>query len=140
MSLDINLIRKRWISYDVGVTFEEYNDDILYGGNITHNLGEMAEKANIYSALWRPYRILPDYKSFNDYDDEYAFEESKTIYANQIINLLTKGLKDLKKRPKYFETFNNKNGWGMYDHFVPFVEGYLKACIEYPDAIVKVSR
>ena len=32
------------------------------------------------------------------------------------------------------------NGWGMYEHFVPFVEKYLEACKEYPDAVIEVSR
>ena len=140
MSLDVRLTRKKWISYNAGVSFEEDEDETLYSANITHNLGEMAEKANIYSALWRPYRILPDFKSFDNYDDEYSFESSKTIYAKQIIELLEKGLKDLKKRPKYFEKFNAENGWGMYEHFVPFVEKYLDACKQYPDSVVNVSR
>ncbi len=31
---------------------EETNE--VYSANITHNLGEMADKAGIYYALWRP--------------------------------------------------------------------------------------
>ena len=47
---------------------------------------------------------------------------------------------ELKSRPEYFKQFNAANGWGTYEHFVPFVEGYLDACLQYRDAIVGVSR
>ena len=32
------------------------------------------------------------------------------------------------------------NGWGLYEHFVPWIERYLAACIANPDSIVTVSR
>jgi hypothetical protein len=120
MSLDIYLTGKRYISYDLGKTFTEDNE-IVYQANITHNLGLMASKANIYYALWRP-------------------EEIGKTKAGQIIKLLEKGLADLKARPDYFKRFNALNGWGLYEHFVPFVERYLEACKESPDAIIEVSR
>lgn len=120
MSLDVTLYRKYHVSYDNGKTLEE-KEEIVYDANITHNLGEMADKAGIYYALWRPEEI------------------GKTL-ANEIIEILEKGLSDLKSRPEYFEQFNSPNGWGMYDHFVPFVENYLKACKEYPNAVIEVSR
>lgn len=120
MSLDVYLKRKKWISYDAGKTLTE-EDETLYDANITHNLGEMADKAGIYKALWRP-------------------EELDKTKASEIIDLLEKGLSDLKARPDYFKTFNSPNGWGLYKHFVPFVEKYLAACKEYPEAIIEVSR
>lgn len=120
MSLDVYLTRKKWISYDEGKTLTE-EEEIIYDANITHNLSEMADKAGIYEALWRP-------------------EEIGKTKASEIIELLEKGLVDLKARPKHFEQFNSANGWGMYEHFVPFVEKYLEACKEYPDAIIGVSR
>jgi len=98
-----------------------YNTDDLYWANITHNLGEMADKAGIYKALWRP-------------------EEIGAEYAKDIIEVVEKGLEDLKARPEYFEQFNSPNGWGMYEHFVPFVADYLEALKEYPDAKISVSR
>ena len=58
----------------------------------------------------------------------------------QLIEPLTKGLALLKSDPERFEAFNSPNGWGMYKHFVPFVERYLEACKEHPDADVGVSR
>jgi hypothetical protein len=50
------------------------------------------------------------------------------------------GLNDLKKRPLHYKNFNAPNGWGTYKHFVPFVEKYLNACKEHPDATIDVSR
>jgi len=93
----------------------------VYEANITHNLGEMADKAGIYKALWRP-------------------EEIGITTAKQLIEPLEAGLKQLKDKPEYFRQFNSPNGWGMYDNFVPFVESYLNACKEYPDATLRVSR
>jgi hypothetical protein len=120
MSLDVYLNRKRYLSYDEGKTYTEDYEEV-YWANITHNLGKMAGEAGIYEALWRP-------------------EEIGKTKANEIIELLQKGLADLKARPEHFETFNSPNRWGMYEHLVPFVEKYLEACKEYPDAIIEVSR
>ncbi len=94
---------------------------IFYSSNITHNLGEMADKAGIYKALWRP-------------------EELKIAKAKQLIEPLEKGLTDLKARPEYFANFDAPNGWGLYEHFVPFVQEYLDACKVHPEAYVGVSR
>ena len=120
MSLDVYLIRERLISYDGGTTQHPDNENV-YKANITHNLFEMADAAGIYKALWRP-------------------EEECAEYAHQIIPNLEMGLADLKSRPEYFEQFNAPNGWGMYEHFVPFVEAYLNACKEFPNAKIEVSR
>lgn len=120
MSLDVSLLKKFHVTYDNRKTLEE-KEECVYDANITHNLGEMADKAGIYYALWRP-------------------EEIGKIKASEIIELLEKGLSDLKERPKYFEKFNSPNGWGMYEDFVPFVEEYLNACKEHPDTTIEVSR
>lgn len=140
MSLDVYLIRERLISYDGGKTHVEDNEKV-YWANITHNLSEMASEAGIYEALWRPYRLREDFKEWNLYaDNEYEFEDKCVIKAKDIITIIEKGLKDLKKKPKHFEKFNSPNGWGWYQNFVPFVEKYLKACKEYPEANVIISR
>lgn len=94
---------------------------MYYSANITHNLNRMAQEAGIYTYLWRP-------------------EEIGITKAHELIRPLTAGLERLKARPGYFESFNSPNGWGIYKHFVPFVEAYLQACMEYPDALVSVSR
>lgn len=140
MSLDVDLKKEKWVSYDKGKTYTiEY--DTLYSANITHNLGEMATKAGIYEALWRPHRLVDGYCiTEGDYDSELAFEDSVTILAKDIIPVIEEGLQNLKARPKYFKQFDSPNGWGTYKYFVPFVEEYLHACKKYPDAIIKVSR
>ena len=92
-----------------------------YSANITHNLGEMAEKAGIYQHLWRP-------------------EELNIKTAKELVSPLTKGLALLKEKPDYFEKFNSPNGWGLYKHFVPFVAEYLDACIRFPDDSIEISR
>ena len=120
MSLDVYLTRRKWVSYDEGKTYTEENEEV-YWANITHNLGKMAGEAGIYEALWRP-------------------KEIGKAKASEIVEILEKGLADLKSRPKHFETFNSPNGWGMYEDFVTFVEKYLEACKEYPDAIIEASR
>jgi len=100
---------------------EDENEIEVFSRNITHNLGKMADKAGIYYALWLP-------------------EEKGWKKAKDVIKVLEKGLKDLKKRPEYFEKFNSENGWGMYEHFVPFVEEVLEACKKYPNAKIYISR
>lgn len=120
MSLDVNLLRGKWVSYDEGAS-HSFEREYVYAANITHNLGEMAREAGIYKALWRP-------------------EDINKVRAEGIIELLETGLADLKARPKHFEKFNSPNGWGLYKHFVPFVEEYLNACKEHPKCFIEVSR
>lgn len=92
----------------------------VYDANITHNLGKMADEAGIYKHLWRP--------------DEIGITK-----AEQLIEPLRVGLALLKSDPERFKSLTPKMDGG-YIHFVPFVEKYLQACEEYPDAEVSVSR
>lgn len=115
--------------------------ECLYSANITHNLNEMADEAGIYDALWRPHRLVDGYNiPEGEHDAEYEFEKSVTIQAKDIIDIVEKGLVDLKNRPEHFKQFNSPNGWGLYKNFVPFVEKYLEALKEHPEAIIKISR
>ena len=119
---------------------EEEETNCVFKYNITHNLGEMADKAGIYDALWRPYRLHKDYFLFDKYDDEMLFEAEHEMYAKNIISILQEGLKDLEDKFDYFKQFNPENGWGTYEGFVRFVEKYLEACIAYPEANIEVNR
>ena len=110
MSLDIELIQ-----VIDGV------EETLYDTNITHNLGKMAKEAGIYEALWSP-------------------EEVDCEKAEDIIDVLEEGVNRLKNRPDFYKTFNASNGWGLYEHFVPFVENYLEACKENPSSTILISR
>ena len=98
-----------------------YFIDMVYTNNITHNLGMMAKEAGIYEQLWHP-------------------EDLGITMAYQLIRPLKNGLVLLKSDPEYFKSFDSPNGWGLYIHFVPWVEEYLAACIENPNAAVSVSR
>ena len=139
MSLDFSLKRKKLVSYDNGLTFsKEFNE--VFSVNITHNLTEMADKAKIYEALWRPYRIKSTYSKDLTREDEFKFEYETDVLAKEIIPFLEKGLKKLKAKPEYYKKFNSFNGWGMYEHFVPFVEKCLNACKENPELIVITDR
>ena len=140
MSLDIYLYREKRTSYDKEKTYTD-SLECVYDSNITHNLGSMAQKAGLYEALWRPYMLHKEWKdNFLDDEQEGMFEEGVTMYAKDIISKIEEGLKFLKRKPEYFEEFNSPNGWDMYENFVPFVENYLNACKEHPEAIVKTSR
>ena len=103
------------------VVNEEAEVNEVYQANITHNLNKMADEAGLYEVLWRP--------------DEVGFTK-----ACQLIPLLVAGLAKLKANPKHFRQFNPSNGWGSYEGLVRFVENYLSACREYPDADVSVWR
>lgn len=131
---------------------EEYESEHCYSGNITHNMGEMAGEAGIYLALWRPGEMLaPEVhaaiqaqaqaKNWHDAGGVFELEKTlPTVYARDLIEPLEKGLELLRSDPPRFKAFNSPNGWGMYEHFVPFVAEYLEACKEYPGSEVRVSR
>lgn len=140
MSLDVHLNRKKIVSYDGGKTFEEQLEQV-YWANITHNLNTMADKAGIYEALWRPHRLKEGYNiPDKEHEAEWKFEDENIVLAKEIAPIIEKGLADMKARPEYYEQFNASNGWGLYENFVLWIEKYLEACNEYPDAIVSVSR
>ena len=93
----------------------------VYSSNITHNLGAMADAAGIYEHLWSP--------------DEIGIKT-----ASELIAPLTEGLKRMKDDPAFYKKFNASNGWGLYEHFIPWIEEYLQACIEHPNAEIRVSK
>lgn len=93
----------------------------VFERNITHNLSHMAQEAGIYQHLWRP-------------------EELGITTAQQLIEPLTKGFELLRSDRTRFTALNPRNGWGDYDGLVNFVDKYLAACIEHPDAVIGVDR
>ncbi|OQA09466.1 MAG: hypothetical protein BWY66_00565 [bacterium ADurb.Bin374] len=95
--------------------------DAGFEANITHNLNIMATEAGIYSHVWRP-------------------EEVGVTKASQLIEPLRKAIAEMKADPERFKKHNPENGWGNYDAFVPWLERYLAACEETPDASVEVRR
>ena len=99
----------------------EGNSTVIYHANITHNLTDMAAKAQLYDCLWRP--------------DEHGLET-----AIDLIPKLAMGLDRLLRKPERYKRLNPSNGWGDYDGLVKFVSNYLKACIDHPTALIEVSR
>jgi hypothetical protein len=113
--------RERFPDRDHFVTETSGKSSIVYDANITHNLNRMAAEAGIYDHLWRP-------------------DENGITKASQLVVPLEFGLSVLKSDRVRFEKFNPSNGWGTYDGLVSFVENYLNACKQYPQANVSVSR
>lgn len=93
----------------------------LYWANITHNLSAMADQCGIYKHLWRP-------------------EEIDIKKASQLIEPLKEAVIKLKENPDQYKLLNPKNKWGSYEGFLLFVEAYLKACIDFPNASVRTTR
>ncbi|MFZ2992445.1 MAG: hypothetical protein WA061_01905 [Microgenomates group bacterium] len=92
----------------------------VFEWNITHNLNEMASHADLYDPCWHP-------------------ENLGIETAGELIPFLESGLMKLKSAETFFKSFNPSNGWGDYDGLVIFVEAYLKACKENPDAKIRIS-
>jgi hypothetical protein len=97
--------------------------NVVWHGNITHNLAPMAIASGLYRCLWRT--------------DE---KDLCNPIAQDIIIPLSDGIERLKSIPNHFTKYNASNGWGTYEQFLSFCEEYLSACRKYPKAIVKVDR
>jgi len=109
-------------------TIEQYYSDRqpletieVFEGNITHNLVDMAEKAGLYYCIWRP-------------------EEQGIKIAKDLIDPLERGLKDLTDKPEKYKLYNPPNGWGSYETLVSFIDRYLAACKENPEAEIYAWR
>jgi len=107
------------MSLDVWLTSVKLTE--VFGANITHNLNEMAEEAGIYKHVWSP--------------EELGIKE-----AHDLIEPLTKALKDMKSRPEHYKKFNPENGWGSYDDFISWTERYVTACKENPESKIGISK
>jgi hypothetical protein len=99
----------------------------VFSLNITHNLGKMASEVKLengktlYDVLWRP--------------DEHGYTQ-----AIHIISLLHEGMVELICFPEKYKIFNPSNGWGSYEGLVDFVRKYHSACLDNPEAELRVSR
>ena len=136
MGLDVYLVKKVWETED----FETFTnrEDEYYHGKITHNLWKMAKACGLYNILWYPYRLFRT--EFANENEEMEYESHCEIQAIQLIEPMERGLKELKSNPAKYKTYNSENGWGLYEHFLPFVEKYLEACKQYPDLLVRVDK
>lgn len=125
---------------------------VLYRGNITHNLGPMATEAGVYTACWRPGELLGPEIALQIREQEKASNyhgaggvlelEARLpiVHGRDLIKPLWDALRLLVSDRTRFERLNPDNGWGDYEGLIRFVERYLNACINNPDARVEVSR
>jgi hypothetical protein len=114
MSLDVYLVSDK-------CNFCGRDEHVVFEGNITHNLSEMAYAVGIRDQIWNP-------------------RCSGITIASLLIPWLDSGIEILKDEPDKYKKFNPENGWGSYDVFLKFLGKYLDACKKYPNAKVRVSR
>lgn len=106
------------MSLDFSLTAVRTRTETVFDGNITHNLGGMAQAAGLYCVLWEP--------------AEHGIDT-----AEQAIPLLRRGLARMIAEPERFKAMNPKNGWGTYNRLVDFTLDVLRACEENPDATLR---
>jgi hypothetical protein len=106
----------------------ELDGEQVYGANVTHNLGKMAGEVDfgdgtLYGVLWRS-----------------DIAGSMIERAADLIQPLRLSIQTMLKEPERFKLHNPKNGWGSYDRFIPWLQRLHLACIEFPNATVRISR
>ena len=93
------------------------NEIAVFDANITHNLTDMARAAGIYDILWNA--------------------PSK---AGEMLSTLAAGIERLKADPDKYKKHDAPNGWGLYEHFLPFAESVYVAAETYPSSEVTTSK
>jgi hypothetical protein len=121
--IDPNPVTERCECSRCGHAHTSTSTEEVFRANVTHNLGRMAEAAGIYGCLWRPEECDPP-----------------IVTAAQCIPILEGGLARLRKDRTTFVAYNDSNGWGTYQQFIPWIERVLAACREHPQALVRASR
>lgn len=114
MSLDIYLV-------DRFQTEENDEQECYWHGNITHNLNKIAMEIGYYECLWRP-------------------DEIGIVYAKDNISNLRTALIMYYAQYEKLKELEPSNGWGTLVGLIDFTNEYFKACMEYPDALIEVSR
>ena len=82
---------------------------------------------------------LPDRKRISEVGMFIIQAEANQAARNAECSHLNR-LEDMRNRPQHYKKFDAENGWGTYDVFVPWIQDYLDACIQYPHAIIEISR
>jgi hypothetical protein len=122
MSLDIWLARPTHVTCpNCDHKVECSGGSVDFEANITHNLNAMASAAGIYRAIWRP-------------------EECGVKTGRDLAAAIKEPIEEMKKNPDKYRAYDAKNGWGTYEHFIPWLDTLLAACNDYPDHIIGVSR
>jgi hypothetical protein len=89
-----------------------------FDANITHNLVPMWREAGCADALYE--------------------NDGKT--AGGILPALEAAVVAMRSDPARFMKHDSPNGWGLYEHALPWLEKLTNACRLHPDFIVRVSR
>jgi hypothetical protein len=109
MSLNVYLINE-----------EGRQPSVVFQADITYDLRMMAMAVSIYDALWHPADV-------------------DIVVAKDLLISLSTALKVLLDSREMFEKYNPARNTGNYNTLVTFVSKYLTACIQYPDATIKVD-
>lgn len=108
-----------------------YSMEDHWSGNITHNLGIMAQHipvkfgdkdTTLYYACWRPEEI-----------------GAKTV--GDILPMIIQGIHYMIDHRRELVQYNPENGWGTYEGFMKFLLNYKQACEDNdPDCEITTSR
>lgn len=112
---------------------------VVFRWNITHNLGKMARNvpivwtdsdgknfaSDLYHIVWRP---------------EEVFVDKQEIVLSDLKEPLRIGMMYLLEHEDDLKQYNPENYWGCYGRFVEMLPNYYRACCNWPDAVVEVSR
>ena len=99
---------------DISLVKKEHLMDM----NITHNLTPMWKKAGIYDALYN----------------------SECYEARDVLPVLIDGLNHMIANQEEYEKLNSPNGWGVYEHAVPWLSELIVEFKNNPRGIIEVSR
>lgn len=113
VELSVDEVKKAYPDSEVEV--REYEDNEVWHGNITHNMGKMAKQVSVsvytlYQLLWRPEEtdLVPDGHPTQRY-----------------LDCLNIALEKLKAGKDKLLVYNPSNGWGNYDLLLQFASEYL---------------
>lgn len=143
MSLDVSIVYKELRSENYflnhpysynGLTardIADYQDEDCWWGNITHNLGEMADHipvtfrgkpTTLYYACWRP-------------------DEIGATTVADVLPMLIQGIHYMIDHRKELMKYDASNGWGTYNSFMKFLLNYKQACEDNdPECEIKANR
>ena len=117
-----------------------YDIDRVLDINITHNLTTMADHVPIrfmhkdievlttlYRVMWHPEDIFVE-----------MFQQSE-ITLEDVTEPLTKGLNYLISHENVLREYNPDNFWGSYNNLLHTLVEYVRACNNWPEAIIETN-
>lgn len=99
----------------------EVETNQVWCGVISHQLGRMAEAIGVYTPIWRP-------------------ENTCIEKALHMVVPLACAYRDAVEREAELRALEPANRLGTYEAFLNFIKNYLNACIQHPDAVIRVTR